>query len=178
MQPLSWTSQSQLSERRHWPTRAVPTQRIVTTVFEPTIADRAEERVKVVKVHSCGAASLTCLIIDEPLDSQAIDGDEAGFWFLANLDHATSNGLQFTGANRDAMKQGSRKTVKQRFASGATVSWTTLSRYVGRSYSLRRSRQTIRTARNTRAADMAKNRLPHARCHSGFGLGGPPEAHQ
>ena len=33
-----------------------------------------------------------------------------------------SNGLGFTGANRDAMMQGSRSTVKQRFASGATQS--------------------------------------------------------
>ena len=35
---------------------------------------------------------------------------------------SAANGLQFTGANRDAMKQGSRSTVNQRFASGATVS--------------------------------------------------------
>ena len=33
-----------------------------------------------------------------------------------------TNGLGFTGANRDAMKQGSGETVKQRFASGATLS--------------------------------------------------------
>jgi hypothetical protein len=39
---------------------------------------------------------------------------------------APSNGLQFTGANRDAMKQGSRSTVKQRLASGATACWTAL----------------------------------------------------
>ena len=30
--------------------------------------------------------------------------------------------LQFTGPNRDAMKEGSRRTVKQRFGSGATAS--------------------------------------------------------
>jgi hypothetical protein len=38
----------------------------------------------------------------------------------------TSNGLQFTGANRDAMNEGSRSTVKQRLASGATACWTAL----------------------------------------------------
>ena len=33
-----------------------------------------------------------------------------------------ANVLPFTGANRDAMKQGTWSTVEQRFASGATVS--------------------------------------------------------
>jgi hypothetical protein len=41
---------------------------------------------------------------------------------LDNRFHRTA--LQFTGADRDAMKQGSRSTVKQRLASGATASWT------------------------------------------------------
>jgi hypothetical protein len=47
--------------------------------------------------------------------------------FLAFILAKTPNGLQFTGANRDAMKQGSWSTVKQRLASGATASWGALS---------------------------------------------------
>ena len=44
-----------------------------------------------------------------------------------SLSHGAPNGLQFTGADRDAMMSGTRSTVKQRSASGATVSWATLS---------------------------------------------------
>ena len=56
---------------------------------------------------------------DDTQENDAEGGDDFGMHALAST--VTHNGLQFTGANRDAMKPGTRWTVEQRFASGATA---------------------------------------------------------